>query len=79
MIFGDNLEPCTIKHTTAIWQSGKASERCGHGFELVLGRECDPESEIGAQDTAQLLGAEFRYGLRDTELLGDFGVVGAGG
>lgn len=41
--------------------------------------EGDPEPEIGAEDTAELLGTEAGGGGRDAKGTGDVGIGGAGG
>ena len=50
-------------------------EGLGDGGEVGRGGEGDPEAEVGAEDAAELLDAEFSDGVGDGEAGGDLLVV----
>lgn len=77
--FPCNSESSTSNDSAAIGYSGDRLKRGRHAIELTRGRKPDPEPEIGAQDTAELLDAEPRDRVGDLKPGRHLGVIGAGG
>ncbi|KAG2409186.1 uncharacterized protein HKW66_Vig0040080 [Vigna angularis] len=75
----DYLEAGAENDAAAVGEAGEGLEGLGDGAEVGGVGEGDPEAEVGAEDAAELLDAEFGDRNGDSESGGDVRVVEAGG
>lgn len=73
------IETNALNDATAIRESSEGLKSSRNRLELRRAGESDPKPKIGAEDTAELLGAESGGGFRDTKTAGDVGVRQASG